>query len=351
MGKSNEITVQTLLKNIEKDQFSPVYLVVGEDKYYLEKIKQAFLDKIPAAEREFNVGKYDLENIPLATALDDAQSVPFFGEYRIVFLQNPVFLTGAKAKNKVEHDVKYLENYLKNPQPTTLLVILANYKKLDGRKKIVKDLKRLALVVQNQPLNEYGLKKLIQSELKQKGFTIEPAALELLLERTNLEMQLTMNEVAKLQLSVENQVIDYQTVAGLVPKSVEQNVFDLVDFVLKKDIAHSLERYRDILSNKTGSKDENNPIQINALLMSQFRLMLQIQILSKIGYAQGEITKALKANPKRIEIVMRQAQKFQREDLKKAYYGLFEVDKKLKTTSLDPSYIFQLFLLDYITLK
>ena len=85
-----------------------------------------------------------MEETPLASALNDAMSVPFFGDRRIVIVNNPYFLTGEKKKNKVEHDIDGLLKYLEYPLETTTLVFIAPYEKLDERKKVVKTLKKVA---------------------------------------------------------------------------------------------------------------------------------------------------------------------------------------------------------------
>ncbi len=88
-----------------------------------------------------NVGSYDMESTPVAVALDDAMSAPFFGERRLVFINHPYFLTGENKKVKVDHDLDSLQTYFEHPEPSTILVLMAPYEKLDARKKLVKTLK------------------------------------------------------------------------------------------------------------------------------------------------------------------------------------------------------------------
>ena len=97
---------------------------------------------LSAEELELNYGAYDMEEVSIGTALEDAESIPFFGDRRLVFVDRPVFLTGDKTKLKVEHDVKWLESYLTHPSESTTLVFFAPYEKLDERKKITKLLKK-----------------------------------------------------------------------------------------------------------------------------------------------------------------------------------------------------------------
>lgn len=335
------ITVQNVLTNIEKDQLEPVYLVLGEEQVNAEKIKHELIEKFPEAEREFNVGMYDMEEVPLADALNDAMSVPFFGEKRLVFITRPYFLTGENKKTKLEHDVNELVKYLEDPEPTTILVVMAPYAKLDERKKVVKQLKKKATVVDNSPLTEVEVRKYLMQQLTEKGYQIEQEAIELLLQRTDANLTKIENELPKLLLVAEDKKITLAEVSAMVSRSLEQNVFDLVEWVLKKDTTKALALYHDLLQQK------EEPLKINAILESQFRLLLQVEILQKHGYAQGNIASTLKVHPYRVKLALQKIRIFKRQTLKNAYLGLVHIEERLKSSNQDPELLFQLFILNF----
>lgn len=336
------ITVDKVLKDIENDQLAPVYLILGEEQVNAEKIKQKLLANFPEEEREFNVGIYDMEDVSLANAIADAMSVPFFGDKRLVFITRPYFLTGENKKVKIEHDTNELSAYLDDPEPTTTLVILAPYAKLDERKKAVKQLKQKAVVVDNSPLNEFAVRKTILDDLKAKGYTIEPTALEILLQRTDANLTMVASELPKLLLAAkEEKKITEQLVTLMVSRSLEQNVFDLVDLVLRRKTAKALELYHDLLQQK------EEPLKINAILEGQFRLLLQVEVLKRHGYAQGNIASTLKVHPYRVKLALQKTRFFKREDLKDAYLGLIHIEERLKGSSQDPELLFQLFMLNF----
>lgn len=336
------ITVDKVLNDIENDQLAPVYLILGEEQVNAEKIKQKLLDNVPEEEREFNVGIYDMEDVSLANAIADAMSVPFFGDKRLVFITRPYFLTGENKKTKIEHDTNELSAYLDDPEPTTTLVILAPYAKLDERKKAVKQLKKKAVVVDNSPLNEAAVRKTILDDLNAKGYTIEPAALEILLQRTDANLTMVASELPKLLLATkEEKKITEQVVTMMVSRSLEQNVFDLVELVLRRETAKALELYHELLQQK------EEPLKINAILEGQFRLLLQVEVLKRHGYAQGNIASTLKVHPYRVKLALQKTRSFKREDLKDAYLGLIHIEERLKGSSQDPELLFQLFMLNF----
>lgn len=330
------------LKKIKQGKIDPIYVVIGEEKYLAQKVKKSFLSLIPDEEKEFNVGQYDMQQTPLSVALNDAKSVPFFGERRLVIINNPYFLTGERNKIKIEHDLNELIDYVNDPLQSTILVIFAPYQKLDERKKVVKDLKNNGQIIDNQKLNEKQVANFVMDRLKEDNFEITSKAFNLLLERTSAKLDLVMKEIDKLELSVLNtQKITEEQVRDLVPKTLEQNVFDLVDLVMNHDIKRALMMYQDLLNQK------EEPIKINAILIGQFRLLLQVKILYGRGYSQGEIVKSLKIHPYRIKLAMRKINHFKIEDLERGFLGLFDIESKLKTTQQDPRLLFQLFLFKF----
>lgn len=152
------------------------------------------------------------------------------------------------------------------------------------------NIEKVADVVENQPLKEMQVRQIINQRLKKNGLSIEPKAFDTLMERTNAEISLAMNELDKLiLLCKDEQVISEAEADRMISRSLEQNVFDLVALVLGRNTQKAIEMYHDLLL----SKEE--PIAINAILIGQFRLLLQVSILKRHGFAQGSITTALKS--------------------------------------------------------
>ncbi|MDV2888092.1 DNA polymerase III subunit delta, partial [Alkalihalophilus pseudofirmus] len=81
-------------------------------------------------EKDFNFAVYDLGETPIEIAIEDAETFPFLGERKVIFLHNPTFLTSEKTKDKVDHDLSRFESYLQQPAPYTVMVVSAPYEKL-----------------------------------------------------------------------------------------------------------------------------------------------------------------------------------------------------------------------------
>ncbi|MFC6170747.1 DNA polymerase III subunit delta [Loigolactobacillus jiayinensis] len=334
--------VPTLLKELKQQKLHSIYLVKGTEGYLIDQVKAQFQALLTPDEMTMNFGNYDLATTPLATALDDAMSAPFFGERRLVFVQNPIFLTAESKQAKIVHDVESFLTYLNDPPQTTILVIFAAYDKLDERKKVTKTLKKQSTLIDVAPLSEAQAQQYVRSYLKEQQVSIEPAALRLLVARTEANLSLMMAELTKLTLyAMHERQITVAAVEQLVTPSLEQNVFTLVDAVMARDVARGATLYQQLVLQK------EEPLKLNAILVGQFRLLLQVKILQRNGYSQGELAKVLRVHPYRIKLAINQAKKFPQTALRQAYLGLIDLEYKLKTSQQAPELLFQLFILQF----
>lgn len=335
------------MAKITKGQFSLVYLFLGTESYLADSAKQTLIQATLAEdERDLNFGIYDMEEVPVGVALDDAESVPFFGDKRLVIMDRPNFFTAEKSKQKIDHDLVWLENYLKNPPDFTILAFFAPYEKLDERKKITKLLKKTATVIEVNTLSEKEVRHFLKDTIANEGYTMTPEAFELFIQLTDAKLSTAMSELPKLLLfSSDTKQITKSAVNDLVAKSLEQNIFALVEYVLKRQTANALSLYQDLLLQK------EDPIKINAILMTQFRLLLQVKFLEKKGYQQGDSAGMLKVHPYRVKLAIQQARKFSEKVLVSAFEGLVDAEYRLKTGQGDKEMQFELFVLQFAAVK
>lgn len=329
-------------KQIKRNEILPLYLLYGNETFLINETKQLLTEHVLLEdEAEFNLSVYDLNETPIEIALEDAETLPFLGEKKLLFLHNPHFLTAEKTKEKTEHNLARLEAYLKEPAPYSVVVFIAPYEKLDERKKLTKELKKRAGVFEAKKLNEAELKKWIVSRAEYNGVSIEPAAIELMLALAGTNLFMLTSEVDKLALYTgRGHTIDAQTVEKLVARSLEQNIFALVDKIVSRKIDEALRIYYDLL------KLNEEPIKILSVITGQFRLIYQVKELSRRGYGQQQIAGYLKVHPFRIKLAAGQAQKFGDTELTHIMKELAEADLKMKTGQMNKELLIELFLLN-----
>ncbi|SCB01339.1 DNA polymerase III subunit delta [Bacillus mycoides] len=326
-------------KKIKKKQFAPLYVLYGTEAYFInETIKLITTYALEEEDREFNVVTYDLEEAYLEDVVEDAHTLPFFGERKVILIKSPLFLTA--QKEKLEQNIKILEEYIGEPSPFSILVFVAPYEKLDERKKITKLLKKTADVIEANAMQVQDVQKWIVSRADEVHVHIDNASVSLLLELVGSNVTMLAKEMDKLTLYVGmGGEITPKLVTELVPKSVEQNVFALTEKVVKKDIAGAMQ----ILDGLFTQQEE--PIKLLALLVSQFRLLHQVKELQQRGYGQNQIASHIGVHPYRVKLAMNQTKFFSFEELKKVIIELAEADYSMKTGKMDKKLVLEFFLM------
>ncbi|WP_300562451.1 DNA polymerase III subunit delta [Companilactobacillus sp.] len=328
-----------LKKNLTNQQVDNIYLVNGQETAFINDIQTSFKKLLTPEEIDMNFSSFDLEDVSLEDMIGEAISAPFFGERRLVFAENPYFLTGEKIKHSVEQNPDLLIDYIQNPAPTTVLVIFATYEKLDSRKKITKQLKKLATPVDAGKLDSHLLAKTINQELRQSDFSIEPQALDLLVNKTKGSYSQALNQLDKLKLyALKTKKIDVQAVNELVPQSLDDNVFELMNQILNKNIFEAEELYHQFLLQKI------DPILLTAILTSQLRSLIQTKILSQKGLSEATIAKQLKIHPYRVKMSLQQSRRLKTQTLSQMFQQIVDLDYQVKSGQGDKELLFDLFI-------
>lgn len=311
-------------QTIERGEFSPVYLIIGTEAYIIqETLKRIEENALIADEAEFNYANFDLTETSIEVAIGEAESVPFWGDRKVVILQRPTFLTS--EKDKVDHQIKGFENYLNEPVPFTILVIVAGVDKLDARKKISKLVQKNAVVIDATAPNEQSLLRWLSERATALNMDYEPAAMQELMVLTNFQLSVAIQELEKIALFVNGGLMTVQIVEDMVVRSLEQNVFQLTEKVVNKETGKALRIYQDLI------KQKEEPIKILALLISQFRLMNQVKIMKKKGYSDPEMARTLKVHPYRAKLAAQSVRNVELIHLQTALAALAKADFELKT--------------------
>lgn len=336
------MSFQQSLAKLANKEFSNIYLVLGEEDYLSARFKKTLLNySLEEGEEEFNFISFDMEQDTLETALNEARTVPFFGDRKIVCITNPYFLTGEKKKQEINHNTDDLLNYLKDPSPESIVLFLAPYKKLDERKKIVKQLKKEAEVIDVSVMNEQAAKNYVHQFIKNEGYEISREAFDELIFLTDIKLSQLMHELEKLFLaSFDTKKITKTLVSELVPKTLEHSIFDLLTYILNHKIEQAISLYKEL------RLQGESTIKINAILISQFRLLLQVKLMGDRHYQQSNMVDVLKIHPYRVKMSVQQVKKFTAKELGNIFDVLVDNDYKMKTGFMDQDLLFELFLIN-----
>ncbi|WP_416827298.1 DNA polymerase III subunit delta [Ectobacillus polymachus] len=329
--------MNTLHKKLKQKQFASIYLLYGTEAYFMNETLHILINEaLKEEDREWNVITYDLEEAYLEDVVEDARTLPFMGERKVIVVKSPYFLTS--QKEKLEQNVHVLQTYIEEPSPFSILVFVAPFEKLDERKKITKQLKKHAEVIEANPLQIQDVRKWI---IEQAGeATIENDAVDVLLELVGSNVMALSQEMKKLCVYVgDSGTIMREHIHQLVPKSIEQNVFTLVEKVVNRNISEAMRILHELLIK------QEEPIKILALLAGQFRLLYQVKELQQRGYVQNQIASHLGVHPYRVKLAMQQSGYFSFEELKQIIDDIATADYDMKSGKMEKRLILEFFIM------
>lgn len=338
--KGGSRMVTKVWQRIKKGEFAPVYLIVGEESYFIDETL-AVLKKTLNKNEETEMMMFDLEEQPLDYVMDEADTIPFFSERKLIIAKNASFLKASeKGKEKIDHDLKRFEKWIAHPSDTAITVFVAPYEKLDERKKVTKLLKERAEIIEAKTLDTQDLNTWIDLEVQGYGKIIAPDAIEKLVEMVGPNMLQLRMEIEKMALYLgENYEITTEIVEQIVAKTLEHDAFKMLKAYLENRQDEALEIYHDLLRQK------EEPIALVGLLASNIRLMSNVYYLDRKGYSQQQIASRLKVHPYRVKLMLTQQNRPSDHRLLQALYSLANVDLQLKSVSGNRERLFELFLM------
>lgn len=332
---TKHLTVQTL---------PPILVLTGEDVGQFEWLKKDILKKIGYDPSDLNYSYFDMKEASYAEVELDLVSLPFFADEKIVILDHLLDLTTAKKRNLTDEDLKQFENYLGNPSESTRLVIFAEGK-LDSKRRLVKLLKRDAQIIEATTPKEQDLKRYFSSQAQELGLHFVGDSLDQLLLKSGYDFGELQKNLALLRAYKEDGQITLQDIEEVVPKSLQDNIFDLTQMILKRQIDQARNLVKDL---RLQGEDE---IKLIAILLGQFRMFSQVKIFSEEGQSESQIVASLselsgrKVNPYQVKFALRDSRRLSLSFLKQAMTTFIETDYAIKSGTYEKDYLFDLALL------
>ncbi|CAM4190151.1 DNA polymerase III subunit delta [Streptococcus penaeicida] len=332
------------LKKLSKENLDLITLVTGEDFGQYSQIKERLLETIGYDKDDLVYSYFDMSEGVYQDAEMDLLSLPFFADAKIVIFDQLLDITTQKKNYLKEQELKALEAYLENPLETTRLIIFAPGK-LDGKRRIVKLLKRDAQLFEANLLKEQELKSYFQSYGNELGLSFDSGVFDRLFAKANGDFSQMVKNLRFLSSYKKDGHITLTDIEEAIPKTLQDNIFDLSRFLIQKESAQVTDLVHDL---RLAGEDE---VKLIAILLGQFRLFLQIAILQKQGKNEQAIVQSLSelmgrmVNPFQVKYALRDSRQLRLSFLKKCVHTLIETDYQIKTGVNDKAYLFDLAML------
>ena len=337
------IAMETIEK-LSKESLPMLTVLAGEDLGQYSQAKETFLKQIGFDPSDLTYSYFDMSETTYQEAELDLESMPFFADEKVVIFDHFADMTTAKKSYLDDKELKRLESYLQSPVETTRLVLMASGK-LDGKRRLVKLLKRDALVLETSPLKDAELKTYFRKKAHQEGLIFDTGVFEELLIKSNFDFSDVQKNMAFLKGYKAEGNISSKDIAEAIPKSLQDNIFDMTQLLLRGDINGVRELVHDL---RLQGEDD---IKLIAVMLGQFRTYLQVKLLSAQGKSEQQIVVSLsdylgrKVNPYQIRYALRDSRPLSIEFLKTSIKSLIETDYQIKNGTYDKEYLFDLALL------
>lgn len=309
-----------------------VYLYKGTEPFLINTKIDMLVKESKA--NEFNISIYDCSEVDLSLAIQDAASLPFLSDSKVVIIKNPAFLTNDKS-----HNVSSLIKYIDNPMERTYLIINACGIKINEKLEIVKLLNKKAIVNETKEIEEVEFKGWIKRQCDIADVRIDEEAIKSFYIGVGKDLVNAKNELDKMISYVGyNGLITKEIVNALTSRGIQNNVFELSSAILSgnKNLIY-----------KTYQKLVSNGVDIYTLINLTTKLMkdnLTVNLLLEKGLKQGEIAAQMGINPNRAYYLIKDAKKLDLESIKKYIVKLAELDYNIKSGHVDPKKGFEVFL-------
>ena len=221
-----------ILADLKSRKFSPVYLLQGDEPYYIDLVSNYIEEKVLSeAEKGFNQTiVYATKETDSSTIISAAKRYPMMAEYQVLIIKEAQNLEWDKNED-------LWLSYFTSPLSSTILVFCYKNKKFDKRKKIYKAIAKAGIVLESNKIYDNKIASWISEYISSAGHKIHPNATALMAEHLGNDLSKVVNELEKLLINTpkgrEISTLDIQNNIGI---SKDFNVFELNKALSFRDV-------------------------------------------------------------------------------------------------------------------
>lgn len=206
---AKEVTYEEIARDLKNRIYKPVYYLMGEEAYYIDKISEYIAQTVLTdEEKEFNLTVLYGADTDIATIVNAAKRYPMMSEHQVVIVKE------AQQVKRMEE----LSYYLQKPLQSTILVLCHKHGVMDRRKKLAAEIEKVGVLFESKKIKEAQLPGFISSYLKRKSVDIEPKASEMMAEFVGTDLNRMAGELEKLVITLP------QGIRRVSPEHIEQNI-------------------------------------------------------------------------------------------------------------------------------
>lgn len=275
--------VKEIFSDIKNNNLKPIYLLDGEEPYYIDLIVDEFEAKVlQPHERDFNLSILYGKDSKWVDVVNACRSYPAFAEKRLVILKE-----AAQLK-----DLSSLDAYAKQPSDSTVLVIAHKHSKVDGRINLTKTVKKIGGHYTFDKIRDFKIVEWILNYCKENNLKLSNPNANLLAAYLGTDLQKIVNELEKLVINLQpGEEILGEHIEKYIGISKSYNVYEFPKALLNRNAEMAF---------KTASYFEQNPknnslVNIAVNCYNEFAKVYKLHYLRNMSDA--DIAPKLSINP------------------------------------------------------
>jgi len=281
-------TPQTVLDELKKGIYRPLYFLQGEEPFYIDQIARYIEENALAeSERGFNQLIMYGKDQTIGNVVVQARRFPMMAQRQVVIVREAQELQDFGRKEGQELLLKYVNE----PVPSTVLVFAHKYKKVDGKTRLAKELEKNSTLVTSDKINDYKLTDWIVTYIRSIGLQANAAAVQLLADHIGNDLSRIANELEKVQSNMAGKELTVELIHEKIGISKEFNGIEFQQALAHKNMKKALQIAQYFVSNPKSS----NLIGNLALL---FNFFVKVLVVHKSkGMQSKDLAIRLKVNP------------------------------------------------------
>ncbi|HOW31264.1 MAG TPA: DNA polymerase III subunit delta [Bacteroidales bacterium] len=276
-----KVTVNQLFKDLKAHKYQPVYLIHGEEPYYIDLVTDFVEQNILASpEKEFNQVIVYGRDVNTQQVVNQCKAYPMMGNLQVVILREAQDMDLRKGEN-----YKPMLAYMQSSSPHTMLVIGFKYKKPPAEWIKYADKAANCTLVESPKLADYKLNEWIAERVKEQGYSITSKACNMLSEFLGNDLEKIVNELGKLFINHDKEKpISENIIEKYIGISKDYNSFELINAIAARDVSKA----HRIVFHFADNPKENPIFKIIPILQGFFTKILLYHSLPDKGHGNPE---------------------------------------------------------------
>ena len=233
-------TFDAIMRDLKSGAFSPLYLLMGEESYYIDQISDYIQAHALTPEQQaFDQTVVFGADVNAAQIADLAMQYPMMSPRKVIIVKEAQDL----------HSFERLERYAEKPQEKTILVICYKNGVLKGKSKLLSAVERNGILFESKKLRDWQLAGYVRAYLAKQKIDIDDKSASMIADHIGADLNRLTSELDKLGIALpeDDRRVTPEVVEKNIGVSKDFNAFELRSAIVNRDIfkANQIIKYFD----------------------------------------------------------------------------------------------------------